>query len=240
MNTPQPVVMPQGPGGLQWNLGIPDLGGSAYTNMANSLTKSLNEGTANLSQTLKAASGTGQMLQVLGNMKSPDTFAMGPDGKMVATPGKPLLDPEMMTDIAGKGLGAQQKFIGMAMGSVQQQMQAQNEQSATQKMLSMFQQNPNMLKTKLMMSTTPGQRPPMQQGQVNVGPITQTSTQTPSQQQQNPTAPSFMPPPGVDMTTEQHNGNTVYALRRPAQQGESQGPIIHVVNPDGSPYTGGQ
>jgi hypothetical protein len=224
MNTPQPVVMPQGPGGLQWNLGVPDLGGSAYTNMANSLTKSLNEGTANLSQTLKAASGTGQMLQVLGGMKGPD--------------GKPMLDPEMMTDIAGKGLGAQQKFIGMAMGSVQQQMQQQNELSAQQKMLSMFQQNPNMLKTKLMMSTTPGQRPPMQQGQVNVGPLTQTSTQTPAQQ--SPTAPSFMPPPGVDMTTEQHNGNTVYALRRPAQQGESQGPIIHVVNPDGSPYTGGQ
>jgi hypothetical protein len=216
MNTPQPVVMPQGPGGLQWNLGIPDLGGSAYTNMANSLTKSLNEGTANLSQTLKAASGTGQMLQVLGGMKGPD--------------GKPMLDPEMMTDIAGKGLGAQQKFIGMAMGSVQQQMQQQNELSAQQKMLSMFQQNPNMLKTKLMMSTTPGQRPPMQQ------PVTQDSTTTPAQQQQ---APSFQVPQnaalhGYTSQQVQHNGNTVHALLDPS------GKMVNVFNPDGSVYNGGQ
>ena len=220
MNTPQPVVMPQGPGGLQWNLGIPDLGGSAYTNMANNLTKSLNEGTANLSQTLKAASGTGQMLQVIGNMKGPD--------------GKPMIDPETMTDIAGKGLGAQQKFLGMAMPSIMQQQQLQNETTAQQRMLNMFQQNPNLLKTKLMMSTTPGQRPPMQQGQVNVGPLTQDSTTATSQQ-----APTFQVPQnaalhGYTSQQVQHNGNTVHALLDPS------GKMVNVFNPDGSVYNGGQ
>lgn len=223
MNTPTPVVMPS----PVWNPNYqqPDLGGSAYTQMANSFSKQLDESSRSLGDTFKQQAGTSQLLQTLGQAKDPTT-------------GKPLIDPDMMQSIATKGLPAQQKFLGMAMSTVAQQQSSQNELTAQQKMLQMYQQNPALMQQKLLMQTTPGQRPPMGGG----GPqITQTPAPqptAPAPQQQKSIAPTFLPPPGVDMTTEQHNGNTVYALRRPAQQGEKQGQIIHVVNPDGTPYMG--
>jgi hypothetical protein len=228
-NNPAPVVMPQGPGGLQWNLGIPDLGGSAYTNMANSLTKSLNEGTANLSQNIKAAAGTGQLLQVMGNMK-------GPDGKT------PMLDPEMMNDISTKGLAAQQKFLGMAMPSIMQQQQAQNENTSQQRMLQMYQANPDLFAIKMGMQS-PGSRPPstyyqQPQQQPQQAPVQQTPQPvTPQSPQQNPpaaqtkNAPKFTAPPGYQWSQQQHPNNpdlTLHVLHAP------DGSVAQIYNPDGS------
>lgn len=105
-------------------------------------------------------------------------------------------------------------------------------------MLEMFQKNPPLLQTKMMMQMTPGQRPPMPQGQVNVGPLTQDSTTTPAQQQPQ-AAPKFQLSPlsqrqGFTSQEVVHKGNTVHVVADP------NGNPVNVFNPDGTVYNGGQ
>jgi len=156
-------------------------------------------------------------LQVIGNMKGPD--------------GKPMIDPETMTDIAGKGLGAQQKFLGMAMPSIMQQQQLQNQNTAQQRMLQMYQQNPGLLGTKIGTEATPATRPPANYYQ-------QPQQTTPQSPQQNPApaqtrnAPKFSAPPGYQWTQGAHPNNPdiqLHFLHDPS------GAIVQAYNPDGSP-----
>jgi len=156
---------------MGWELGIPDLGGSAYTNMANNVSGQISKAAEGISGKIKQNAATNDMLKFFAQ-----TGQMG---------------KEDYAAIDSKSMGAKQQFLGLQMASQFQKMQAANELQAQQNMLGYFQGNRNALDTKRMLSFTPGQMPPMGIPQGQAEPTGQPSPAPSPQPQQTANA---MPP----------------------------------------------
>lgn len=232
MNEPTPVVMPQ----QIWNPNYtpPDLGGQAYTSMANSVSKAMLEGSADLKTTLQNAAGTQGLLQVMAGMKTPIQYDAS--GKAISG-GQPMLDPEMMKDLATKSLPTQQKAVGMMMSSIMQQQQLQNSTSQQMNMLNQFANNPSLMRTKMNMDVSAGQRGPMPQTSIPAAASNQAPVQQPTANPQNPpvaqtrNAPTFSAPPGYQWTQGSHPHNPEIQLH---YLHDPSGRIIQSYNPDGT------
>jgi hypothetical protein len=204
-----------------WNVSVPDIGASAISQAAGSISENIASAGKDIGNTLKQNSATDGLLKTFSTMKDPTTK-------------QPLIDPETMASIGKQSLPAKQQFIGMLSGSIAQQTQQANELQGQRNLLGYFQQNPNAMATKLMMSTTPGQRPPMG----NMAPQAPQQAQQPAQQapQSQPAAQSIPAPNnaaihGYFNSQENFKGNPVHVLRGPS------GNIVSVVDPSGKPVS---
>lgn len=204
-----PVNVPvTGPQGLnQWDLGVPDLGGGAMVQMAGQIMKSMDKASENVGSILQQRQGASYLLGAMASAKVPGT-------------NQPMFDSEMMNKLAKGPLAAQQQFIGTALTTYTQAQQQMAEQTAQQRLLQMYQQQPGLLNTKLLMQESPGQRPPMGNAaprgiQITQNPGTPATYQQTPAAEQTKNAPKFTAPPGYSWDIQKYNGNDVHVLYDP-------------------------
>jgi hypothetical protein len=149
MNTAQQVVMPQSAGiNQQWQ--EPDLGGKAFMDMADSVSKSMTAGANSLTDTLKERAGTHELLVALSSAKD--------------SGGNPLFDPKMMDSILKGSAGAQQKFLGLAASHFADSLKGDAQNNQETNLLKWYRDNQWGVDAHNMIHLSPGQRGPTRSG----------------------------------------------------------------------------